>query len=440
MPIDVASVAAVDAARRPPDDAAARGPPAAQPAGAQAGTVRPLADGYTFAALPATVEGLLLGRDHDGLPPAALGDAPARVERIVLVLLDAFGWRFLDRHADRHPLLRRFIDHGAVAKLTTQFPSATPAHVTTLHTGRPVVEHGLYEWNLYEPTLDAIVTPLMFSFAGDPQRDTLRDAAADPRALYPTDTLYRRLSEQGVRCVAFQPATFAPSTYDGVVLDGADMRPYATLDDAFAGLADAMRARAEGHVYAYVYIDTLDAVGHQHGPSSTAFDAEVTRCLDAIERSLPMLPEGTLVPLTGDHGQIDVDPARTLFVNQRWPGIRAHLRHDRGGRPLAPAGSARDLFLHTAPGAQEHVIAILRDLVGTAAEVHATEDLVAERLFASPPGPRLRDRLGDVCVLPASGETVWWRERGRFGMRFRGHHGGLTPEEAHTHVSSLVVA
>ena len=48
-------------------------------------------------------------------------------------------------------------------------------------------------------------------------------------------------------------------------------------------------------------------------------------------------------------------------------------------------------------------------------------------------------RLADVCVLPAPGETVWWRERGRFGMRFRGHHGGLTPAEVETVVASLVV-
>src|SRR3954471_22760788 len=138
MPIDVASVAAVDAARRPTNRAAARGPAAAQPVGAQAGSVRPLADGYTFAALPATVERLLLGRNDDGLPPAALGDAPARVERVVLVLLDAFGWRFFERYADSHPLLTRVVAHGTVAKLTSQFPSTTTAHVTTLHTGLPV--------------------------------------------------------------------------------------------------------------------------------------------------------------------------------------------------------------------------------------------------------------------------------------------------------------
>src|ERR671933_625395 len=358
MPVDAASVAAVDAARRSPAPRTGAGK---EPPVGRAGDVRPLADGYTFAALPATVERLLLGRDDGGLPAGALGAAPVHAERVVLVLLVAFGWLFSPRPAPRHSLLRRFLDEGTVAKLTTQFPSATPAHVTTLHTGRPVAEHGLYEWNLYEPSLDALVTPLMFSFAGDASRDTLREADADPRVLYPTRTLYRRLAGEGVRCVAFQPASFAPSTYDGVALDGADLRPYDTLDEAFAGLADA--------------------VGHQHGPSSTEFDAEATRCLDAIERALRTLPAGTLLLLTGDHGQVDVDPGRTRFVNHLWPGIRAHLRHDRRGRPLAPAGSARDLFLHTAPGEHEHVVAVLRELLGDGAEVHVTEDLIAEGLF-----------------------------------------------------------
>src|SRR3954469_12163978 len=271
MPIDPASVAAVDAGRRgaqsaashrPADTAAAGTRPTGTALGAGgAGTVLPLPDGYTFAALPATVERLVLGRGDGGLPRAALGDAPARVERVVLVLLDAFGWRFVDRHADRHPLLRRFIDDGTVAKLTTQFPSATPAHVTTLHTGRPVAEHGLYEWNLYEPTLDALVTPLMFAFAGDGRRDTLRVVRADPRAMYPRDTFYRRLVDGGVRCLAYQPESFAPSTYDGVLLDGAEARPYATVDGAFARLAEDLAI--PGPSYAYVYIDAVDAIGHQ---------------------------------------------------------------------------------------------------------------------------------------------------------------------------------
>src|SRR4051794_11090942 len=110
MPLDAASVAAVDGALRDPRSGSG---------------VRPLPDGYTFAALPATIERLLVGRDGGGPPPPALGDPPARVERIALVLLDAFGWRFFARHADTHPLLRRFVADGTVAKLTSQFPTTT---------------------------------------------------------------------------------------------------------------------------------------------------------------------------------------------------------------------------------------------------------------------------------------------------------------------------
>ena len=58
------------------------------------------------------------------------------------MLLDAFGRRFLERYAD-HPFLRRL----EITPIATQFPPTTTAHVTTMHTGRPVGEHGLYEWN-----------------------------------------------------------------------------------------------------------------------------------------------------------------------------------------------------------------------------------------------------------------------------------------------------
>ena len=67
-----------------------------------------------------------------------------------------------------------------------------------MHTGRPVGEHGLYEWNVYEPALDAIVTPLRFSFAGDGRPDTLARARLAATALLPGDTLYQRLAAAGM--------------------------------------------------------------------------------------------------------------------------------------------------------------------------------------------------------------------------------------------------
>ena len=49
------------------------------------------------------------------------------------------------------------------------------------------------------------------------------------------------------------------------------------------------------------------------------------------------------------------------------------------------------------------------------------------------PGPR----LADVCVLPAPGRMAWLRSAADHATRFRGHHGGLHPDETDTWVGTL---
>jgi Type I phosphodiesterase / nucleotide pyrophosphatase len=390
--------------------------------------ITPRYDGGGFAGLPTAVA-RLFGAGEGGVDLPGL---PERAERVLLVLLDAFGWRFFTRHGD-HPLLARM---QAVRQITTQFPSATPVHVTTMHSGAAVGEHGVYEWNVYDRGLDALITPLLFSFAGDNVRDTLLRAGVDPHRVLPSlPSVYERLGEVGVTCSVFAPAAFAPSTYDSVVVRGARVHP---MPDLIAGLAEAAAVlRGGSRSYAYLYWDEIDAVGHRFGPSSREFAAATARCLDALEAGLRGLPEGTVLLLAADHGQVDVDPATTIFVNEAWPELSALLARGRDDRILAPAGSARDLFLHCRPETVDDVVAGLARVVGERATVHRVDDLAAAGWFGDV-GDRLRGRLADVCVLPGAGETVWWRDRGRFDMGFRGHHGGLSADEAETQVAALV--
>jgi type I phosphodiesterase/nucleotide pyrophosphatase len=391
--------------------------------------VVPRYDGGGFAALPATVA-RLLGLGEGGV---ALDGLAARADRVLLVLLDAFGWRFFTRHGD-HPLLARM---EVVTELTTQFPATTTAHVTTLHTGLGVGAHGLYEWNVYDPGLDVLVTPMLFAFAGDNERDTLLRAGVDPAAVLPSvPTLYEELGAAGVTCAVFEPAAFAPSTFDAVLARGARVHPIADLRSGLAEVGAMLRAG--GPAYAYLYWDELDTAGHLYGPSSPEFAATAVRCLDALQSGLAALPEGTVVLLAADHGQVDVDPATTIFVNEAWPELPGLLARGRGGHVLAPAGSARDLFLHCPPETVDEVVGGLTRVVGGRATVHRVAEIVAAGWFGDV-GERLRARLPDVCVLPGPGETVWWREPGRFDMRFRGHHGGLSEDEARTQVAALVV-
>lgn len=325
-------------------------------------------------------------------------------ERVGVVLLDGFGRRFLERHAS-HPFLRRL----AVTELTTQFPSTTTAHVTTMHTGRPVGEHGLYEWNVYEPAVDDVVIPL-------------RVTDLDARVFIDGPTLYQRLAAAWVPSVVMQPSSFSPSAFDRVSTAGARLAPFDSLGQGVAAFVNALAEPG----YVYLYWDRIDAQGHHHGPASREFDAAALEALDALERGLRTIP-GALLLVTADHGQVAVDPARVDYLDDLWPELGGRLRHP-------PAGSARDVFLHTddTSSVVEQLAARLEDR----AEVHAVSELVEAGRFGVA-GPRLRARLADVCVLPAAGRMAWLRSAAGVETHFRGHHGGLHPDEVDTWVGAL---
>src|SRR5437588_11168228 len=104
--------------------------------------VKPLYQSYCFANLPTTIQYLLSGHGQSALPLDVFGPLPTRYNKVVLIFLDAFGWRFFGQYADRYPLLKTILQQGMVSKLISQFPSATAAHVTCINTGLNVAQRG----------------------------------------------------------------------------------------------------------------------------------------------------------------------------------------------------------------------------------------------------------------------------------------------------------
>ncbi len=401
--------------------------------------VRPLYDTYGFARIPGTIERLLTGVGAPPLPPAALAGLDARYTTVVLVLIDAFGWRFFEPRLDHDPFLRRFAEHGVVSRLTTMFPSTTSAHVTALHTGLDPAASGIFEWFYYEPTLGRVIAPLLFSYAGDKERETLAAAGVDPAPILPSDTLYRRLAAAGVRSTVLQHASYAQSSYTRVVCAGAEVLGYRTTAEALVTLTERLAAHPEPS-YSLLYLDTVDALAHIHGPDSPHVAAEIDVVLTALERvlhpALQRLGRPALLLLSADHGQITIDPATALLANRLVPGLEAATPHGTDGRPLAPSGSSRDLFFYLREGHAEDSAAALATALAGHAELHRTADLIAAWFFGPNPSPAFLSRVGSFVALPYPGSTVWWDDQ-RFPMRFKGSHGGLTPEEAHTQFAAL---
>jgi Type I phosphodiesterase / nucleotide pyrophosphatase len=388
---------------------------------------------HSFAALPGTIERLLTGSTAGSTMP--LDGFDDRYDRILLVYLDAFGWKFVERHAE-HPLLVRARDEGSLLKFRSQFPSTTTAHATTLQSGLPVGVHGLYEWFILEPSLDRLIAPLLFSYAGDSEAHTLVAEGFSPSALFPAETLHMRLGAAGVRCVGAVPRGLAHTVPNEALTRGAEIVGFDDPPGGFAGVAAAL-AQSE-RVYASVYLPSFDALMHVLGPDHPDADSELVTLLGQTADGFAQIPEGTLFLVVSDHGMSPVSPERTTYVNVAWPELERHLRRGADGKPLAPGGSCRDLFLHILPGHVDEVVGVLAERLAGVADVLPTQRLVEDGTFGEELSDAFLARLAEVVVLPHHGEAAYWLEPHRFEQRFLGQHGGLSPDEMEIPLLALV--
>jgi predicted AlkP superfamily pyrophosphatase or phosphodiesterase len=397
--------------------------------------VKPCYGSYCFSSLPAFIDFLLTGKGQNVLPLDVLGNLPTRYDKVVFFFIDSFGWKFFERFANKSAFLKMVMNEGVVSKLTSQFPSTTAAHVTCIHTGLEVGQSGIYEWQYYEPLADDIISPLLFSFARDKlTRETLKHTGIPPALFFPQPTLFHTLQGHGVVSHVFQYHAYTASTYSSVVFRGANVHPYDTLQEAFAQLTQLLQQDNHTPAYYFLYFDRIDAISHQCGPYSKQCEVVVDNFLslmnDSFSRALHGKVSNTLFIMTADHGQVEVDPKTTFYLNKEFFGSERWFKTGAKGSPLVPAGSPRDMFLHIKENCVDKVVTLLQQHLDGKAEVYRTQDLLTQRFFGqNDPSPTFLARLGNVVILPYANETVWWYEEGKFNMHFRGHHGGLTPEE-----------
>jgi len=389
--------------------------------------LKPRYDAGGFAGIPNRIKDVFAGGSYDA---------------VVLFLVDGFGWRFFERFQDA-PFLKRIAKGGTIEKLTSQFPSTTAAHLTTIHTGLPVGVSGIYEWYIYEPALDRIIAPLLFSYSGTRERDTLKAVKADPAVIFPRGTFYSELKQMRIAPYVFGARDYTPSTFSRAVMAGAEMLRFNTLPEALVSLG-LMLEKQTKPTYIHLYFDKIDQTSHDYGPGAPQTEAEIETFLLIMEHYFERVFKGrkrVLFLMTADHGQVDVSPKTTIYLNtdRRFRGVQRFIRANANGELLIPAGSARDMFLYIKDDLLDEAQAFFTPRLEGRADVIKVETLIENGYFGREISSRFRERVGNLVILPYQNESVWWFEKDRFEQRFYGHHGGLMPQEMETVLYSYTI-
>jgi len=375
------------------------------PGFAAAGFVAPRYDGASLGSvLPAVADalGVPLGAESSraraelGLP---------RVDRVCLVLVDGLGFDNLSERAGHAPFLRSLLPGGRA--LVTGYPSTTAASLGLLGTGAGPGRTGMVGYTARHPGTGALANLVSWTDVG-PAREWQREP-----------TVFERVDGAGVPVTSVGPARFAGSGLTEAVLRGGEyMRAESLADRVDAAVYSLM-----GPALVYLYWGDVDKLGHHHGVGSWQWGEALGELDRELARLARMLPPGTLLAVTADHGMVDVDRS------SRWDVATTPSLAE--GVELV-AGEPRALHVHTrgrGTDAVDAVAARWRSTLGPAAVVATRDEAVAAGWFG-PVADHVRPAIGDVVVAATGRSTIVdSRTQSAASLELVGVHGSFTHAE-----------
>jgi len=397
--------------------------------------IYPRYENYCFSNIPSAVL-YLFGLQKNSPLSGILDKAevtPVNSKKVVLFLIDGFGYKQWLKYADKYEFLKRFTKKGVVAPMTTVFPSTTAATLTTINSGLTPQEHGLPEWWVYFDELDKIIVTLPFTPLGEEGRDTLLKAGVDPKILFDGKTIYETLSKSQIPSFTFIRDTYAESAYSKSVHRGSETISFINSSDLLVNLRKKI-AEVSTPAYFYIYWDVVDSISHTYGPHTEQYLAELNGFFYLLQEEFIQKIEKNLakeisILITSDHGQVNIDPKQTIYLNQ-YPDIVNNFQVGSSGNKILPWGSPRDVFLAIKPEKLNQVLEFLTNTLQNKVAVMKIEKAFEEGLFGQGDlHKKFRNRVGNILILPRGNSTVWYEHFKDEKIDLLGMHGGLSPDE-----------
>ncbi|MEJ2280866.1 MAG: alkaline phosphatase family protein [Candidatus Bathyarchaeota archaeon] len=355
------------------------------------------------------------------------------VNKVVLFVLDGFGYNQFLHYYKQTQFLANLVENADVYPLTSVFPSQTTNALTTLNTGLTPQEHGLFEYYLYFKEVDRIISTLSFDPLGSKRRNELIDKGFDPNVLFNGNTIQKKLRKSGVRTYVHIYSGYAYSNYCRLLFDENNIVPSLKSSDLIVNLKKTLE-KESGPAYFFVHLSNLDTISHEYGPKSYEFSAELSAISYLLQKELiskidKKTAQETMILFTSDHGEVDINPQSTMYLNE-FPGFINTLRKAKNGKRIFPTGSARDIFLHLDEEKLNDTMNLLKQKIGTKARVLKTKEAIKTGLFGIGDATKeFLERVGNCLILPYGKETIWYEHFKGRRLNLLGHHGGLNKEE-----------
>ena len=230
-----------------------------------------------------------------------------RVDSAVAVVIDGLGLHQLAAFAGHARNLWRWSQASGGKSIRCGFPSTTAVSLASFGTGLKAGLHGVLGYQV----LDSDNKP----------KNMLNGWRSNSEAI-----LWRGgetiASRTGVKVHMVAHSEYEGSAFTDLIMAGASFEGRDDLGARVRKAADCAKARG---ALVYLYFAELDQAGHRFGVGSSQWIS----ALEGIDAALEELKGKFGVVITSDHGMVNVDSSRHLFLDEV-PGFRDAVNHAIG--------------------------------------------------------------------------------------------------------------
>ncbi len=338
-------------------------------------------------------------------------------EKNVFLLIDGLGYNLVKKVFNSEDITEKY---GAMTfdKVSTVFPSTTPAAMTSLETGKSPSEHGIVGWHTYSKELGASITPYLDSPS---MSSSLKLSKAGIKTIIPEpDILIKAAESNNIMTLYDETISYIAGKR---VRANCLNEKYATQLDMLIKLKNAINEDRQQFIF--VYYPTIDHLGHLYGPSSEVVKTSIMSFFnDLKEIVLPALTSSNYnLIITADHGLINVE--KTINIDSRSEIMKCVS--------FPPWGDTRIRYLNVLPGKMEALENYINENYEDDIILLNSESLIQTGIFGNREiSDDIRDRFGTHILLSRSNSIMLYeypKETPYKGPNTLGSHSGLTKDE-----------
>lgn len=332
-----------------------------------------------------------------------------KYKNIVFILIDGLGYEYLEKYGKNS-----YLQKHCIKKITSVFPSTTASATTTLETGVAPQQHGITGWFMFLKEIGVVTKILPFK----PRYGGLN--FVNNKIQREDIFLEKRI---GDKIKASNYVIYSDKIVDGKVnKKSKSLLVYKNLNDLFSQIKRTIKS-SNRRKYIYAYWDKFDDLCHRNGcASEKSYNnfCQLDKKISLLSKSLK--GSNTAVIVTADHGQIDTEKSKVIFI-QDHPKLYETLTMPLCGEP-------RFAYCYVHPCKAKQFEEYIKNNLDYCCEVYKSVDLLNKGVFGLfEPNKNLIDRIGDYILVMKENYIIkdyLLTEKTTFNI---GNHGGISEDE-----------